>query len=1263
MSEARADVLLRHIRRLAGAQKNGNLPDRELLEHFLTQGDEAAFATLVRRHGAMVLGVCRAVLHQQQDAEDVFQATFLVLARKAASVRKREALASWLHGVARRLALKLRARAARRPILTNGNLDLLQARPMDDLTWRELRLVLHKELDRLPERYRSPLVLCHLEGKTQDEAAHELGWTSGMLRGRLLRGRDLLRARLIRRGLALSVPLFAAVLSQEQLVAALPATLANATVKAALLSLTGPATIATISTQAAALAEEGLAIMLVTKLKFGAALLLTLGVLAVGAGWGMQQARETKEREAQRQEVPRAEVKNADELKTAAAPAAAAKPMAAPMLGVVVLDPQGKPLSGAKVHSSIWTNEKGFKANHDYETDAAGAVQVQLPKNFYILRLWASKKPFVTMFAGWEQNELASGKQFPAEYTLRLESGVAAGGRIVDEQGKPIAGAKVEVVLTNDPKPVNGDGRTRYDTWLAAQNEAATTDAEGRWRISNVPDHPQAKLSLLVSHPDYVSDERRGEAQKAAGITTAMLQQETATLTLKRGVIVRGRVTDSAGKPIQDAIIVRGDNPSFASTPSQFPTDADGQFRLPALPPRETELTAIAPGWAPQLRPVKLHDGLPPQDFRMELGKPIQLRIVDGAGKPVPNAYVSIVEWKGRKSLSPGNVNHPKRDNKIPRAAKADGVWEWTWAPADPVKLEIGKKGFASCELEMAGGASTRTVVLKAEHRVTGLVTDAVMRKPIPAFTVIPIDVFRKDFLHAERGNAVAGKDGRLDFLATRTDIPLRLRVEAPGYRTQHGPEFRVGDDAARTQDFRLQPSPLVAGVVLDAAGLPVAKAEVLVATPTEQATLSQDDNHRLFTDAAGRFVFPDPGEPFAVLGQAAAGFALAEFKAGQHDAGALRLQPWASVRGRFHDGGQPVRNATILLQPVRIDSLYQPRIDAMLQTVTGADGRFDFARVPPVPVSVRIYLGPWKDEGFRSGPSVPLELKPGQQADLDLGDAGVVVKGKVTLTGKVPDDLDCTYSLNYLVRRAPGIAPPAAIANLGFDARNGWRDTWRKTSEGLTYLSTLQHWFVQLAPDGAFRISGVPPGEYDLAVEVYAKPNGCLVDPLARNVVSVTVTAADAARGELVLPEIAAAVAPVPAVGDAAALSFQRVDGTAGTLADCRGRHTVVHFWASWCGPCKQQLPALGRLQERFAARGLATLSLSLDDDQAAWQAGLKRLDLPWPQGRLAAASHAGVSSVPAYWLLDPAGKIVAKVNDTDELATYLADRLKRHK
>jgi RNA polymerase sigma factor (sigma-70 family) len=1080
MTAAHPGTVFRPLRNWMKEQTAHQLPDRELLQRFLANQDEAAFTALVQRYGPLVLRVAGRVLRQRQDTEDVFQATFLVLARKAGTIRNQDSLSCWLYGVAHRLAVRLKARISRQRahILPAGRTP---AEPAVEAMALEFCTVLDEELKRLPAQYQAPLLLCGLEGQTRDEAAQQLGWTLGTFKRRLETGRQLLRQRLARRGLISSAALCASLLAPDPTRADLAAGLFARTVKAALALANGSSSAARlVSDQAVALAHGLQRAVVFAKVKTSIALLLLLGTFAVSMGM----LRAHKDGSPAVAEEPPA---------TAVVEPNPVRPNAARTVRVVVLDPQGKPLPGANIHASFWTEEKGFKANRDYPTDAARAAQVELPKTFYILRLWASKKPFVAMYAGWEQNELASGKGVPAEYTFRLEPSTTAGGRILDEQGRPIVGAKVQVMISNDPKPHNGDGRMTYDRWLATGSDAATADAEGHWRIANVPNHPHVELSLLVTHPDYVSDQNWQDVQRTAGITTDMLRQGTARLMLKRGVRVRGRVTDPTGKPIKDALVILGDDPYFVNTPTEFPTDAEGRFRLPALPPGETTLTAIATGWAPQLRRVRVQHGVAPQDFQMQPGKPIRLRFVDAAGQPVPNVYVSLRGWKGAKSLTSNfNPNHPKvPDPKIPRSADANGVWNWTWAPDDPVKLEVGLKGFAFRELEIAGGAPERTVTLQGEHRVTGRVTDAVTGRAIPTFTIIPIDVFRKDFLHAERFNAVAGKDGRLSFLATRTDIPQRLRVEAAGYRTQDGPEFRVRVDAARTQDFRLQPSLPLSGMVHDAVGRPAAKVEVLLATSTEQANPTDWHNHRTFTDTTGRFTFPDPGERWAVIAQADAGFALAEFEANQHDAGTLRLRPWASVRGRFRDGGQPVRGATIFVQPVRVDSLAQPRIQATLQTATDTDGGFEFPRVPPESASVRVYLGPWKDEGYRSGPAFPLDLQPGQRAELDLGGAGASVKGKVTLTGKVPADLGCNYSLNYLIRREPGIAPPPAIAHLGFDVRNGWRPSWMKSIEGSTYLSTLQHWFVKLAPDGTFRISGVPPGEYDLAVEVYAKPDG----------------------------------------------------------------------------------------------------------------------------------------------------------------------------
>jgi RNA polymerase sigma factor (sigma-70 family) len=192
--------------RLAAAHTHGDLSDHDLLDRFAAARDETAFAALVERHGSLVLDAARAILRHDQDAEDVFQAAFLVLARKAASIRGRGSLACWLHGVARRVALRaLRARTRRTRHETAARPEPAAG---DELTWGEVRALVHDELARLPESLRAPVLLCHLEGLTLDEAAARLGLPRGTLRGRLDRGRDLLRRRLARRGLAAGALVF-----------------------------------------------------------------------------------------------------------------------------------------------------------------------------------------------------------------------------------------------------------------------------------------------------------------------------------------------------------------------------------------------------------------------------------------------------------------------------------------------------------------------------------------------------------------------------------------------------------------------------------------------------------------------------------------------------------------------------------------------------------------------------------------------------------------------------------------------------------------------------------------------------------------------------------------------------------------------------------------------------------------------------------------------------------------------------------------------
>jgi RNA polymerase sigma factor (sigma-70 family) len=264
-----------------------------LLERFARQQDEAAFAALVRRHGPMVLGVCRRVLDNAHDAEDAFQATFVVLVRRAGSISRPHLLANWLYGVAYRTAKKARANALRRRAHERLAAAMPRAEPLVDAAWEDLRTVLDQELHRLPDKYRAPLVLCYLEGKTNEEAARLLGWPPGSMSARLARGRELLRERLEgrRRNGALPAPLFALLLVQKAGGTTLPARLADMTVRSGL-ALAGSKTVGAglVSPVVRELAEGTLAALRRARLRVAAAVLVIVaGVVAAGGliGYGV----------------------------------------------------------------------------------------------------------------------------------------------------------------------------------------------------------------------------------------------------------------------------------------------------------------------------------------------------------------------------------------------------------------------------------------------------------------------------------------------------------------------------------------------------------------------------------------------------------------------------------------------------------------------------------------------------------------------------------------------------------------------------------------------------------------------------------------------------------------------------------------------------------------------------------------------------------------------------------------------------------------
>ncbi len=278
MATGQPSGVIQHLRRALLLRDGAGLTDGQLLEDYISRRDEAALAALVQRHGPMVWGVCRRVLGNYHDAEDAFQATFLVLVRKAAAIASPELLANWLYGVAHQTAIKARSTVARRKVRERQVTEMPEPAVVEQDLWDDLQPLLDQELSRLPDISRVVIVLCDLEGKTRKEAARHLDLPEGTVGSRLARARVLLAKRLSERGVTLSGGALAAVLAQNVASAGVPDSVVSSTISAASLFAAG-----LVSVKVAALTEGVLKAMLMSKLKAVVAVVLVLGFVGTGA--------------------------------------------------------------------------------------------------------------------------------------------------------------------------------------------------------------------------------------------------------------------------------------------------------------------------------------------------------------------------------------------------------------------------------------------------------------------------------------------------------------------------------------------------------------------------------------------------------------------------------------------------------------------------------------------------------------------------------------------------------------------------------------------------------------------------------------------------------------------------------------------------------------------------------------------------------------------------------------------------------------------
>lgn len=847
----RADVAIRLIRATARSAGLGQRTDPELLAAFLS-GERDAFEMLVRRHGPLVLQACRQAARCEADAEDAFQATFVQLYQRAASICNRPSLAGWLFRVARRSTANARratARRERREARAESRSD-----STTDLSWREACAILHEELARLPDAYRLPLLLCYLEGLSRDEAARRLGWSLNVVRGRLERGRSRLRERLSKRGITLSAGLLAAAACTP----ALPAGLVPRTL-AAVQSVSPVVPGGVVWKGACALAV---------------AATLVIGVVLQDRGAQAEPAKSGP---------PVAAKVEPDAPKT-------------PTVSGRVLGPDGKPVAGAQV----FVRQRGERGGDRpvARTGGDGKFTVPAPATEPDARTTVVAKAG-GLAAGWRTWYGPP----PDELTITLAGDdLPIAGRILDLEGKPLAGVKVAVNAVHEfPE----DGPKAYVEWQSglrarpAHNSLfgvppgvaaeTTTGAGGKFRLTGIG--RDRVVDLVVTGPGIayesvvavtVSALHARPAGRAGKVYPATFDHLAAPARPIRGT---ARDADT-GKPIP-GLRINGYGGAAVVT-----TDQDGRYELPGYKkgPKYTVYARPADGakYFPAMAEAADRAGLDPLviDLKVQAGVPVSGLIREKSGKPVAGS-VRYFALAGNPNV--GQI--PIWDFYTQEVAiRPDGTftvavppgpgflavtagWHYPAARVDPAgffKDEVNPPPDKDRLWINVGGGALTTVSQEEFQAIALLNVDKAKLQRGLVIELTPAEPVRGRLLDPDgkplagvrvRGLREAGEDwsaplGPAEFTAAppHPDRPRRLAFRHDGRKLVGTAVVAAG--SAKPVEFKLEPWATVTGRLLDADGKPIARASVFAPAGKGRDGKAVDTVRiaTVYTDANGRF-------------------------------------------------------------------------------------------------------------------------------------------------------------------------------------------------------------------------------------------------------------------------------------------------------------------------------------------------------------------------------------------------------------------------